>query len=375
MRARDAVLDYELTKSDTAVYEKDLDIMDPISALHISVSGTNGTTSNKGNFIEDVVTKVEIVDGSEVLLSLNMFELMALNFYKTGKYPLSGPSEWPSGGQGAGGFLYFGRELWDQEYAFDPTAFKNPQLKISLNKAAVRAASDTTAFATGDNLKVSVVAKIMENMGGRPSKYLMPRSINRWTSGTSGERRIELPTDYPYRMMLLRAYVQNSDIQECLTDLKITCDTDKYVMLNRKVNALTVEALEIFGRATVKHDIFCSHAEVVRLVMNKEPDCRLWQVDLGVYNILGIAYQWSSQLYPIISTHAGVVDDTDRKYTMVEEGHCPHAVLAIPFGHMNLESTWFNPREYGKIEAIVTEAVAATCGILLEQVRPNAKLG
>jgi hypothetical protein len=375
MRARDAVLDYELTKSDTAVYEKDLDIMDPISALHISVSGTNGTTSNKGNFIEDVVTKVEIVDGSEVLLSLNMFELMALNFYKTGKYPLSGPSEWPSGGQGAGGFLYFGRELWDQEYAFDPTAFKNPQLKISLNKAAVRAASDTTAFTTGDNLKVSVVAKIMENMGGRPSKYLMPRSINRWTSGTSGERRIELPTDYPYRMMLLRAYVQNSDIQECLTDLKITCDTDKYVMLNRKVNALTVEALEIFGRATVKHDIFCSNAEVVRLVMNKEPDCRFWQVDLGVYNILGIAYQWSSQLYPIIATHAGVGDDTDRKYTMVEEGHCPHAVLAIPFGHMNLESTWFNPREYGKIEAIVTEAVAATCGILLEQVRPNAKLG
>jgi len=375
MRARDAVLDYELTKSDNAVYEKDLDIVDPISALHISVSGTNGTTSNKGNFIEDVVTKVEIVDGSEVLLSMNMFELMALNFYKTGRYPLSGPSEWPSGGQGAGGFIYFGRDLWDQEFAFDPKAFRNPQLKISLNKAAVRAASDTTAFKTGDNLKVSVMAKIMENAGSRPSKYLMPRSINRWTSSTSGERRIELPTDFPYRMMLLRAYVQGSDINECLTDLKLTCDTDKYVALNRKVNDLTVEALELFGRAIVKHDIFVSNDEDVRLVMNKEPDCRIYWVDQALANIIGIAYQWSSQIKLWITTHAGVADGTERSYTMVEEGHCPHAVLAIPFGHMNREDTWFNPKEYGKIEAVVTEAVAATCGILLEQVRPNMKLG
>src|SRR4030042_1427527 len=186
MRARDAVLEYQLTKSDTATYEKDLDLADPISPLHISVSSTNGATSNKGNFVEDIVTKIEIVDGSEVLASLNMFELMALNFYKTGKYPLSGPSEWPSGGQGAGGFLYFGRYLWDQLFAFAPAAFKNPQLKISLNKAAVRAAG-ATGFASGDNIKVTVLAKVMENMGSRPGRYLMPRSINRWTSVTSGE--------------------------------------------------------------------------------------------------------------------------------------------------------------------------------------------
>ena len=60
---------------------------------------------------------------------------------------------------------------------------------------------------------------------------------------------------------------------------------------------------------------------------------------------------------------------------MVEEGHSPYATLPIPFGLMGQADTWFNPREYGKIEAIVTEAVAATCGILLEQVRPNVKIG
>lgn len=375
MRIRDAVLDQRAMKADTAVYEKDLDIMDPISALWIEFDCPNGTTSNKANLLEHIVTKIEIVDGAEVLASLNQFELEALHFYKMGKFPAIFPSEWPSKYNKTGAYLLFGRYLWDQEFAFDPTAFKNPQLKITFNKAAVRAASDTTAFATGTNIAVTVVAKIMENMGGRPSKYLMPRSVNRWTSSTSGERRIELPTDYPYRMMLLRGYVTAEDINDVFTYLKITCDTDKFVMLNRIVRDLDSEAQAQFGTGRVKHDIFCSNGETVQLVFNKDPGCSLWLADAGCADIIQKVWEWSSEIFVGLYTHAGAVDDTDRQITMVEEGHAPYSIIPIPFGQMNLESTWFNPREYGKIEAIVTEGKAATCGILLEQVRPNVKIG
>jgi len=375
MRARDAVLDQRLMKSDTATYERDLDIKDPISALWIEFDCPNGTTSNKANLLENIVTKIEIVDGAEVLTSLNQFELEVMHFCKMGKFPAIFPSEWASKYNKTGAYLLFGRHLWDQQFAFDPTAFKNPQIKITFNKAAVRAASDTTAFATGTNIAVTVVAKIMENMASRPSKYLMSRAINRWTSGTSGERRIELPTDYPYRMMLLRGYVTAEDINDVFTYLKITCDTDKYVMLNRIVRDLDSEAQALFGVGRVKHDIFCSNGETVQLVFNKDPGCLLWLAEAGVADIIQKVWEWSSEIFVGLYTHAGAVDDNDRQITMVEEGHAPYATVPITFGRLDDESTWFNPREYGKIEAIITEAKAATCGIVIEQVRPNIKVG
>ena len=171
-----------------------LDIQDPISAIALDIGCTNGSTYNKGNFISDIVTKIEIVDGSEVLASANMKELQALQFFKTGKMPRMMLSEWGGGGTWESVMLLFGRRLWDQMYAFDPTVYRNPQLKVTFNKAAIAAASDTVAFATGDNIKISAVAKIMENPLSRPAKFLMPKQIVSWTSSTSGDRRLSSPS-------------------------------------------------------------------------------------------------------------------------------------------------------------------------------------
>jgi len=373
MRVRDAVLDRQLAKADTATYERDLDIRDPISALWIEVYSTNGATSNKGNFISDIVTKVEIVDGSEVLASANAKELQALHFFKTGKMPGMFPSEWAGGNQREAIPLLFGRRLWDQQYAFDPTVFRNPQLKITLNKAAVTTAG-ATGFAAGDNIYITVVAKIMENMVGKPGKYLMPKQINAWTS-TSGDRRIELPTDYLYRMMLLRAFVAESDINEVITDLKITADSDKFVMASRKVVDMDAEALALFGLGTLKHDFLCSHQDTIRLIFNKEPMLQPYY-ETDYPRGIGVDWAWSSAaklfIYDLATPTA---DTTDRNYTIMESGHAPHAILPIPFGLLEDESTWFNPKDFGKIEAVLTEAVAATCSIMLEQVRPNMKVG
>lgn len=374
MRVRDAVLDRQLAKADTATYERDLDIRDPISALWIEVYSPNGATSNKANFISDIITKVEIVDGSEVLASANAKELQALYFFKTGQMPGMFPSEWASGNQREAIPILFGRRLYDQLYAFDPTVFRNPQLKISINKAVVTAAG-ATGFASGDNTYITVVAKIMENMISKPGKYLMPKQIASWTSGTSGDRRIELPADYVYRMMLLRAFVAESDINEVITDMKITCDTDKYVMAQRKVVDMDAEALAQFGIGCLKHDFLCSHQDTIRLIFNKEPMLQpFYETDYP--RGIGVDWAWSSAaklfIYDLATPTA---DTTDRNYTCMESGHAPHAILPIPMGLLDDETTWFNPKEYGKIEAVLTEAVAATCSIALEQVRPNIKVG
>ena len=121
MKYRQNVQLYQETQKDTATKILDLDLPDPISALEIEVECTNGATSNKGNFISDIVTKLEVVDGAEVFYSVNMAQLQALQFFKTGKMPVMFPSEWGGGGQREQGWILFGRYLNDPEYVFQPT--------------------------------------------------------------------------------------------------------------------------------------------------------------------------------------------------------------------------------------------------------------
>jgi len=369
MKTRDAVLDYQYTAKDTETYKKDLDLVEPISALELEVECTNGATSNKGNFISDIVTKIEVVDGSEVLHNLNMSQLEAMYFYKLGKMPAIFPSEWGAGAQRHNVLLMFGRYLWDREYAFNPKAFTNPQLKITFNKAAIRAAGDT-GFATGDNIKLTTVAKVFEDVPA-PAQFLMAKQIENFTS-TSGEKRLEFPTDYIYRMLLTRLWKQGSDIREIVTDMKLTCDVDSFIPFNRKTQQLDAQALALFGVGRIKHDIFCSHQETVRLIHNMEPDARPFYQLSTVPDIIGIDYQWSSEMKLNMFDHAGSADTTDRKITMVEEGHAPHATLPIPFGRPGMPEDWFDPKVYKKLELVLTQGVEdAVCEIAAEQVRPQ----
>ena len=373
MRIRDAVLARQETQSsDNSTKTLDLDLTDPVSALWLEFQAVNGTTSNLNNFISDVVSKVEIVDGSEVLYSLRLMQLQALHFFKLGKTPGLFPSEWASGTQREGCYLLFGRRLYDPEFAIDFTKFKNPQLKISWNLGAIRAVSATTAFATG-TFKLSVIAKIMEGLAA-PGKYLMAKELDSFSSSaTSGaEERKELPTDHVYRMLMTRHWTQLKDVDEITSDLKLTADTDKFIPFNKKLVDIDQEALGLFGAGRVKHDMRINDNTQTRLLFNKEPDVRAAWTTQNLFDIWGIAYQWSSEIKSWLGTHAGAADATEREMTAVEEGHALHACVPHVLGDLDREESWFDPRVFKKLELVFTSGGnAGTCQVVAEQVRPN----
>jgi len=374
MQPRDGVILYQQTEKDTAVEIQDINIVDPISAFYIEVECTNGATSNKGNFISDIITKVEVVDGAEVLHSLNFSELEALYFYKTGKMPVMFPSEWGGGLQRHGVYLLFGRYLWDPLYNFDPTKYRNPQVKITFNKAAIRAAG-VAGFADADNIKLTLVAKIMQGVPAA-AQFLMAKEIDSFTSAALGDKRIDLPVDYPYAMLLIRAYQQGYDIDETISGLKITCDTDKYIPLDRKVKQLDAEVQAAFGLCELKHDVFASDADIVRLLVNKEPMLAFynWETPLNVF--ANICWAWSGQFAPALRLHDGTVYGTDCKLNMVEKGHALHATLPVFFGRPWVPEEYFNAPGYKKIEAVFTQGTASsTVQIVTVQPRPNRPLG
>lgn len=370
MRNRDAVLKYQETMTDTQVPVIDLDLVDPVSALELEVECANGATSNKGNFISDIVTKIEVVDGGKSYVSVNMSELEALHFYKTGKVPTMFPSEWASGLQRHACPLLFGRYLWDRQYAFNPAAFKNPQLKVTFNKAAIRAAG-ATGFADANNIKLSVTAKIMEGEAA-PPQFLAPQEIKSFTSVASGDERVELPTDYVYRLLMLRAWLQQSDIDEIISNLKLTCDTDKFIPFDRKVKQLDAEIFAQLGAGRIKHDVFTQHQAAFRLLFNKEPSFYPFSWEDATPEIIGVRYTWSSEGKLDITDNAGTTIGSDMKITGVEEGHALHATLPVLFGLPMEPDTWFDPSAYKKIEAVLTQATAsAAVQLVLEQVRAN----
>ena len=368
MKYRQNVQLYQETQKDTATKILDLDLPDPISALEIEVECTNGATSNKGNFISDIVTKIEVVDGAEVFYSVNMAQLEALQFYKTGRMPVMFPSEWGGGSQRHNALVLFGRYLNDPEYVFQPSRYRNPQLKVTFNKAAIRAAS-TTGFADADNIKLSVIDHIIE-AGATPRGFLTAKQVMSYTTLSSGDKRIDLLTDYPTRLMLVRAWLQGYDIDELFTDLKLTFDSDKYILLNRKVKQLDVEALA-FGIGMLKHDMFFGHGDSIRLLFNKEPFCCVYAQTPGTPRMFNLTAQWSSVLSEVeVYAHDGTLDTTDRKVTAWEHGHALHAILPIVLGELMKPETWMDMSSYKKAELVLSQAVGGAVGeIVQEQVR------
>lgn len=373
MRIRDAVLEYQITRTaNSGTITIDLDIVDPVSALGFEFEATNGTTFNQNNPLSRCITKIEVVSGSSVLSSLSFEEAQALQFYKTGKQPQLRETENPSGGDVIGCMILFGRHLYDELYALDLSNIKNPQLKITYDLATTKAVSATEAFATG-TFKYSAWAKVMEEIAA-PSQFMMAKELHSWTSGTSGDRRKELPTDYVYHLAMLRSYVSGNDINENISRLKLSCDTDKFIPYDRYVKQFDAEMAQLFGNVVVWKKAFATNGDTVWLPVNKEPQVQGFlngNASLSGY-ICQFNYIWSGIASLIVSNAAGTAYTSDARIDMLIEGHALHATLPIPFGRLDKPEDWFDPRNYRKVEMVMTEAAAAANQIVLEQVAPVA---
>jgi len=367
MRIRDAVLAYQETQaSDKASKTINLDIVDPVSALGFEFEAQNGTTNNKSNPLTRCITKLEVVDGSDVLASMSFEQAQALQFYKTGKQPELREDEGGASGSVIGCQILFGRYLYDQEYAMDFTKFKNPQLKISWDLTVIRAVHAATAFATGTT-KVSAWAKIMEDMPTKPNKYLMDKEIESWTGATAGDKRHELPTDHVYRMLILRTYLTQKDVDENISKIKITADTDKFIVLERYTKQWDAEMAQLFGNCLVWKRHHSAHNATIWLPINKEPQLSMDITVLGYKASYG--WCWSGEAQLLVANAAGAADTTDRRIDSRIEGHALHATVPIPLGLVDKPETWFDPKPYKKLELVTTEAQAAANSIVAEQVR------
>lgn len=368
MRPRDTLILDTYTLSDSETKIIDLNVNKPISAIQVYYTAKNGTTSCRNNWLWENISKIELVDGSDVLYSLNAPEAQGLAFYGHGVEARDYLTEVGSGTQACDIWMMFGRYMYDQEFAFDPTKFTNPQLKITHNIETIGDVAVTT-FQT-DNTKVRVMARLMEDIPA-PRGFLMSKQHYSWDTGSSSETKyLDLPTDHPYRMLMMRCYVDNKNGQEIVQEAKLNIDQESYVPFDLTGTDLAQFGVMLRGLAREHVRAHVIHNEVIDFTVM---DPRRYGVSAvgsvnDALNNISVAANRATMVTYDISDAA--VTSTRQNVYIIARGIAKHGCLVYPFGRINEPEDWLDVSKFGSIRfEPKTEGWSAAASIVLQQLR------
>jgi len=245
----------------------DIDLIDPISRMVVVYEPDNNPVGvNALGHPAKCISKIEIVDGSDVLYSLTGQEAQAVDFYDRGRVA---PNivDYLNGDYSKMIYnLNFGRKLFDSELAFDPNKFRNPQLKISID-------IDGGGHTPNDGY-LTVIAHIFDEKSVSPFGFLMSKEVKDYSLGVSSHEYTDLPLDFPYKQLFLRGQKYGTMVQELFDTVKISQDVDRKIPLNHTMLEILAnmaqewpnceELILVPTQSTTGEYYYCTAADKVR---------------------------------------------------------------------------------------------------------------
>jgi len=187
--------------SDAATEVWDLPKAGILSDLMLEFYAVAGS-ENVDVYLADAVTKVEVIgNGSTVIQSLTGEQIQASMSYDDGRMPPDKERS-PSGGCYGYFDIRFGRFPGDNKYALDCSRWDSLELKITYATAA-GATIDTTGFATTTVDMALSGLYSPDGVGLSPVGYIKKEQKKTYTTSANSEEDLSLPTDYPFRRLLL----------------------------------------------------------------------------------------------------------------------------------------------------------------------------
>ena len=194
---------------------------EPISRLAMKFNVTKSLDSMTNHPAADI-TRIELVDGSDVLHSTTGFENQALVMFdrKTptcleGVFLKNVPQDSMYG-------IDFGRWLFDPELALVTKNFLMPQLKVTYNSLL----SDTGATIP----KLAVWAYVFDEKIISPRGWLMAKEHHAEAApALNAYKYVNLPIDFPYRRIMVRAFYEAYPPEYTIAHVKIDEDNDRRV--------------------------------------------------------------------------------------------------------------------------------------------------
>lgn len=357
MHYREVVIEDDLSIGDSGTVTVDLNVSDPITALIVRFQARNGAAEVNNEPPELQVSKIEIVDGGQTYWSLNGEMSVAAAAYGLGRWPHHWYDERATARQRMNFSLMFGRFIGDPEFAFDPSLLSNPQLKFTYTDQALY---------LDDSLALGVTARVMEG-GPKPSQCLFWKEVEAWTTAASGTHKVDLPTDYPLRAVMMRAYESQNIISNIFDHFKLDCDLGKLIPFDLDIHEMkdilkqTHGPLSIFKWDNVDSGEIRDAWMGETLNANVNPDSNL-EIATAYTAFYAFYYAW------VFNTSGTGL--TNQAIQTLITGYFPHTCLLYPFGRPDEPGTWFPATDFEDVALKIDESDAdAAAAVAVQQPR------
>jgi len=337
----------------------DINIKDVISRITINFYSLNAALGVAAHAAANI-EKIEIVDGSDVLISLTGFQAQALNFYDRGKTPYTSMRNYDATSQRAIFGIDFGRYLYDPKLAFDPKKFTNPQIRITWDETNAQA--DTIVS------NCTVMADIFDELVPDPVGFISTKEIYSYTVATTGYEYVDLPTDYIIMQLFAKGFKADYGFTSIFDGFKLSEDNDKRIPFDLSADEVERKAMEEYGwvkehikiEATAVQVNFygmpCDSAYASTSCEGGLENAQAWSHGGGRYGFIGAA-----------GTYRGRV-------TMIGLG--PHGTFPLlPKPGKEIED-WYDVTKLGSLKLRIDDSAPAaatyTGELIIKQFRPYA---
>ena len=335
----------------------DINLQDPISSIVLGFEFAKTTGIPRLHAMSSI-KKIELVDGSDVLFSLDGYEAEALDWYNNGGQLRSnynsllhdqGPSRYVG--------ISFGRYLWDPEYALDPKMFTNPQLRITLDIDAW-AASATYVY-------ITAWANLFDEAPVSLKGFFMSKEIKQYTMANNTHEYTDLPTDHSYEGIYFRPYLIGTEPNQALANIKISEDQDKKIPFD-------------LGPSDILRTLLADYPEVVETAFVDVKTSVQYFYCLPTTRVIGISQPWKTTgldcgnvCYNGDGGRLNMISaSTSGNSQLIVRGYVPHCVYKLPCGLHNEPDSYYDVRGIGSLRADITGAAAAQGHLFLQQLRP-----
>ena len=356
MNYRKAVLLDNETASTAGTKEIDLKGLDPMTRLVIMMSGVNNGNTPTAHPAK-MVSSIQLVDGSDVLWSLSGIEAQALAFAQEEKLPSNIVTYVDDNYCRALFPINFGRWLWDEDLAFDPSRFKNPKLKITHNKASGGSAPDAGYL--------SVYAEMFDERKVVPQGYIMAKEHFSYSLASSAKEVVDLPTDYPLKSLTIQSLSDGKTPNEQINKIKLHENNGKKVVIEDGISNLQ-KYLNIDkepARERIRANITTGSLEV--FCMPTYETAVVGGPADGAASYPKVTYG-EGGTFDVVGAASGMVD-------FLLEGFSPHGAVNIPFADPWEAALYYDISKLAKLTLELTAGSSvgssSTAQVVLEQLR------